>query len=63
MLTPAYEAGSESLEVRLFPLTAIPWNEMAFPVVGDALRRYVEDVTRGQFQLHLASLPDRLPSS
>ena len=61
MLTPAYEAGSESLEVRLFPLAAIPWNEMAFPVVSEALRRYVEDVTRRQFQLHLASLPDRLP--
>jgi len=63
MLTPTCEAGAESLEVRLFPLTAIPWNEMAFPVVREALRRYVEDVTRGRFQLHLASLPDRLPSS
>jgi len=62
MLTPRFEAGSESLEVRLFPLSAIPWSEMAFPVVSDALRRYVDDVARGQFQLHLASLPDRLPS-
>jgi len=62
MLTPICEAGSESLEVRLFPLTAIPWKEMAFPVVSEALRRYVDDVTNGQFQLHLASLPDRLPS-
>jgi len=62
MLTPTCEAGAESLEVRLFPLTAIPWKEMAFPVVSEALRRYVDDVTNGQFQLHLASLPDRLPS-
>ena len=61
MLAPIYEAGSESLEVRLFPLSAIPWEEMAFPVVSKALRCYVDDVTRGQFQLHLASLPDRLP--
>ena len=61
MLTPAYEPGSESLEVRLFPLSAIPWEEMAFPVVSKALRCYVDDVTRGQFELHLASLPDRLP--
>ena len=62
MLTPAYQAGSESLEVKLFPLTDIPWDEMAFPVVREALRRYVEDVTRGQFQVHLATLQDRLPS-
>jgi ADP-ribose pyrophosphatase YjhB (NUDIX family) len=61
MLTPKYEAGSESLEVRLFSLAAIPWEEIAFPVVKDALKRYVEDVTNGQFQLHLATLPDRLP--
>ena len=61
MLTPTYEAGSESLEVRLFSLSAIPWDEMAFPVVSEALRCYVADVARGQFELHLASLPDRLP--
>jgi ADP-ribose pyrophosphatase YjhB (NUDIX family) len=61
MLTPVYAAGSESLEVRLFPLSAIPWDAIAFPVVQDALRRYAEDATRGQFQLHLASLADRLP--
>jgi ADP-ribose pyrophosphatase YjhB (NUDIX family) len=60
MLTPTYEAGSESLEARLFSLSAIPWDEMAFPVVHDALRRYVDDALRGQFPLHLASLPNRL---
>ena len=61
MLTPVYAAGSESLEVGLFPLSAIPWDAIAFPVVQDALRRYAEDATRGQFQLHLASLADRFP--
>ena len=62
MLSPGYEAGTESLEVRLFPLTAIPWDHIAFPVVREALRRYVADVTTGRFQLHLASLSDRLTS-
>ena len=61
MLAPRYEAGSESLEVRLFSLSAIPWDDMAFPVVRDALRRYADDALRGRFQLHLASLPDLLP--
>jgi len=59
MLAPTFHAGSESLEVRLFPLSAIPWDEIAFPVVADALLRYVDDVKTGRFQLHLASLPDK----
>ena len=62
MLAPTYEAGSESLEVRLFPPSAIPWDGIAFPVVRDALNRYVDDVTLGQFKVHLASLTDRFPS-
>ncbi|HXV67320.1 MAG TPA: NUDIX hydrolase [Nitrospira sp.] len=61
MLAPRYGVGSESLEAKLFPLSAIPWDEMAFPVVCDALRRYVDDAQRGQFPLHLASLQDRFP--
>lgn len=59
MVTPTYKAGSESLEVRLFPLSAIPWDDIAFPVVSHALRRYVDDVAQGRFQLHLDSLSDR----
>jgi ADP-ribose pyrophosphatase YjhB (NUDIX family) len=59
MKTPAFQAGSESLDVRLFPLSAIPWETMAFPVVSEALRRYVADAKNGEFQIHLASLPDR----
>lgn len=62
MLTPTYDAGEESLEVRLFPLLEIPWDQMAFPVVREALRRYVDDVATGRFQLHLASLSDRISS-
>jgi len=60
MHSPNFGAGEESLEVQLFSLSAIPWDEIAFPVVKDALRRYVDDVTRGEFQVHVASLPDRL---
>jgi ADP-ribose pyrophosphatase YjhB (NUDIX family) len=59
MTSPLYKAGSESLEVKLFDLSDIPWAEMAFPVVREALTRYVGDRQRGQFSLHLASLSDR----
>lgn len=60
MITAAHEAGSESLEVRLFSLSAIPWDDIAFPVVKDALRRYVEDAAQGRFPVHLASLDDTM---
>jgi hypothetical protein len=32
---------------------------MAFPVVTEALRRYVVDAKSGNFPLHLDSLPDK----
>jgi len=59
MKTPAFQAGAESLDVRLFPLSDIPWETMAFPVVSEALRRYVADAKTGEFRLHLDSLPDK----
>lgn len=61
MTSPAFNAGAESLEARLFAPEDIPWNEIAFPVVADALRRYVEDRAHGQFPLHLASLSEQVP--
>jgi ADP-ribose pyrophosphatase YjhB (NUDIX family) len=59
MKTPAFQAGPESLEVRLLPLSDIPWETMAFPVISEALRRYVADAKNGEFPVHLASLPDK----
>jgi ADP-ribose pyrophosphatase YjhB (NUDIX family) len=57
MLTSVYEAGAESLEVRLFSLPEIPWEQMAFSVVSDVLRRYVTDAEQGRFQIHVANCP------
>jgi ADP-ribose pyrophosphatase YjhB (NUDIX family) len=59
MVTPEYRAGEESLDVRLFNRDAIPWDDIAFSVVKDALRRYVEDAVHGTFRVHVASLSDR----
>jgi hypothetical protein len=53
-----FGVGEESLEVQLFSLAAIPWDAIAFPVVKDVLRRYVADVRRGAFQVHVATLSD-----
>jgi ADP-ribose pyrophosphatase YjhB (NUDIX family) len=55
-----FEAGVESLDVRLFEREDIPWSDIAFPVVRDALRRYVDDVAGGTFRLHVADLAHRL---
>jgi ADP-ribose pyrophosphatase YjhB (NUDIX family) len=60
MITPEFGAGEESLDVRLFNRDAIPWDVIAFPVVKDALRRYVEDAIQGIFRVHVASLGDHL---
>lgn len=60
LITPEFSAGEESLDVRLFKRDAIPWDAIAFPVVKDALRRYVEDAVHGLFRVHVASLADRL---
>ena len=59
MNTPMFQAGPESLDVRLFSLSEIPWKQMAFPVVREALKRYVNDAATGQFPLHLVNLSDR----
>lgn len=51
-----YQAGTESLEVELFNESEIPWDNLAFPVIEETLRRYYEDVSRGKFELHVGDL-------
>ncbi|MBI4412893.1 MAG: NUDIX hydrolase [candidate division NC10 bacterium] len=34
-------AGDEALAARVFPPTALPWEELAFPSTGEALRDYL----------------------
>lgn len=38
---PEFSSGPESLEVKLFSVDEIPWNELAFPTVYDTLRDYL----------------------
>jgi ADP-ribose pyrophosphatase YjhB (NUDIX family) len=39
----------ESAEVRLFPVAAIPWSEIAFAVITATLRHYETDRTKGSY--------------
>ncbi len=62
MRAPEFKAGTESLDVQLFTLDAIPWDDLAFPVIQDALERYVADVARGTFTMHFGSVFPRMKS-
>lgn len=52
-----YQAGTESLEVQLFSEDEIPWDDIAFPTVGQTLRFFFADLVRirsegGNYALH-----------
>lgn len=54
--TPAFSAGEESLEVRLFSPDDIPWGTLAFRSVTLCLERYLADRKNQHYQFHEASL-------
>ena len=51
-----WEAGSESLEVRLFEESEIPWDRIAFTVIRIILERYFHDRPDGQFPFHIGDI-------
>lgn len=51
LLDENFSAGPESLEVRLFSETEIPWDKLAFKTIYQTLRYYFEDRRRGDFVL------------
>ncbi len=59
MRSPRIEAGEESLEVRFFEWSEIPWADLAFPSVAAALRRF--EVVRGRdsFEAFVGPLGER----
>ncbi|MBM5811158.1 MAG: NUDIX hydrolase [Gammaproteobacteria bacterium] len=58
---PRFGIGEESLEVDLYDEAAIPWDEIAFPSVAFALRRYLEDRAAGSRGLHFTTIDRRRP--
>ncbi len=57
------EAGLETLEVRLFEESDIPWQRLAFPVVQESLSLYFADPRRGSFEVHMGDVIRRPDSS
>ena len=53
--------GPESREVRLFDEPSVPWNQMAFKVIDETLRRYFRDRTRGAFAFQTGRIQPTSP--
>jgi len=51
-----FAVGTESLEVRLFTESEIPWNEIAFRTVSTTLQLYFTDRARGEFGVHTRAI-------
>ena len=60
---PVFSPGEESLDVRLFEESEIPWKELAFPVMHQTLRHYFEDRSKGEFNTHIFFPPGGLTSA
>lgn len=56
-----FAPGSESLEVRLFEAHEIPWNELAFPVMRDALRWFLGDRRNEHFPVRVGDVRSPFP--
>ena len=46
-----FAPGTESLECALFAQEDIPWDELAFPVIGKTLEHYYNDRASGRFPM------------
>jgi ADP-ribose pyrophosphatase YjhB (NUDIX family) len=60
MQRPEFGPGSESLEVELLREDQIPWDEIAFPVIGETLKLYYRDRAEGRYPLRSGEMV-RLP--
>ncbi|OUU19902.1 MAG: hypothetical protein CBC13_11890 [Planctomycetia bacterium TMED53] len=56
MKSDDFEAGPESLEVRWFDYSEIPWDDLAFPVTHWSLRLRIQDRDQGSPHFHRGTL-------
>lgn len=54
MEQPEFAVGAESLEVELYDEQDIPWDQIAFPVVVEALREFFSDRKSGDFPVRVS---------
>jgi hypothetical protein len=51
-----FAPGEESLDVVLMSEGDIPWGQMAFPTVSEALRLFFADRASGEFGVHMIDI-------
>ncbi len=56
LLNHDFHAGPESLEVRLFTLAEIPWDQLAFSAVHATLRWFCEDWRKAIFPFRIIDI-------
>jgi len=61
LIDKRFQAGSESLEVKLFDQEDIPWEEIAFRVITATLLQYFEDRRSGRFSFFVESIASPNP--
>jgi len=61
LLDLAFGPGSESLEVRLFDESEVPWEAIAFRTIARTLRNFFLDRRLGAFALHVSAIERRPP--
>ena len=52
LTSPDFDAGTETMEARLFEEKDIPWEELAFKTVKTTLERYFTDRRSGTYGFH-----------
>lgn len=63
LLDLGFGPGAESLEVRLFAESEIPWESLAFRTIARTLRNYFLDGRLDAFTLHVSAIERRSPLS
>ena len=56
MVDTEFAPGKESLEVKLFSERDIPWDDLAFIVVRETLKRYFRDRPNGVFPVQIGTI-------
>ena len=56
LLNLEFEPGAESLEVQLFHEHEIPWEDLAFPVIHETLKRYYAERRNQQFTFQMGNI-------
>jgi len=51
-----FSPGDESLDVKLFDESKVPWDEVAFTSIFHTLKFYFQDRQSGQFRLHTGDI-------